>query len=364
MDTKGKPVKVGHWYKMNVLRDNLSDSQYEKAVKQFGVNTVGLLLQKKGDVFEYSDGTQPKLFDHPCTFEPVSLFRTLSVTQSYQGTEGTCFAHASSLMIFHNLYKLSLSEKEKRVYIENNCNLHLDTSRKEDYELLRSQCGEKGSTRILLFLYIYKVITGKFGCDGGSLDKGILYYLNIPFQPIFSREINRLLMPIHESVNRETFECSMIDIKKLTALPYKDFLADYFERYYAVVDLIEPSHSVALVGINKFGIVGKDSATSSPFVIPFHEFRSKGRFSIKEDKYKGMDYVYFLFKKSKVYPERIKENIICIDTYPELKVELGKENEKEMERKTRRVRQEARLEKIVSDALRKGGKQTRRIKYG
>jgi len=170
-------------------------------------------------------------------------------------------------------------------------------------------------------------------------------------------------MPILESVNRETFVCSMIDIKKLTALPYKDFLADYFERYYAVVDLIEPSHSVALVGINKFGIVGKDSATSSPFVIPFHEFRSKGRFSIKEDKYKGMDYVYFLFKKSKVTLERVKENIICVDTYPELKAELGKEKEKEIERKTRRIRQEARLEKLVSDAL-KGGKQTRRIKYG
>jgi hypothetical protein len=362
MDTKGNPLKVGSWYKMNVLRDGLSESHYEKQVKRFGVNTVGILL-KKGEVFEYSDGTQPKVFDHPCTFEPVSLFRTLSVTQSYQGTEGTCFAHASSLMIFHNLYKLTLTDKEKRIYIENNCNLHLDTTRKEDYPLLLSQCGEKGSTRILLFLYIYKVITGKFGCDGGALDKGILYYLNTSFQPLFSREINRILLPIHESVNRETFECSMIDIKKLTVLPYKDFLADYFERYYAVADIIEPSHSVTLVGINKFGIVGKDSATSSPFVIPFHEFRSKGRFSIKEDKYKGMDYLYFLYKKSKVYPERIKENTICIDTYTDLKADIEKETEKEMARKTRRVRQEARLEKIVSDAL-KGGKQTRRVKYG
>ncbi len=360
MDTKGKPLKVGSWYKMNVIRNN---SQYEKYVKQFGVNTVGLLL-KKGDVFEYSDGTHTKTFDQPCTFEPVSLFRTLSVTQSYQGDEGTCFAHASSLMIFHNLYKLSLSDKEKRVYIDNNCNLHLDTTRKEDYLLLKSQCGEKGSTRILLFLYIYKVITGKFGCDGGNSDKGILYYLHTPFQSIFSRDINRLLMTIHESVNPETFECSMIDIKKLTALPYKDFLFDYFERYYAVADIIEPSHSVTLVGINKFGIVGKDSATSSPFVIPFHEFRSKGRFSIKEDKYKGMDYLYFLYKKSKIYPERIKENVIFIDTYPELKEEIGKEKEKEIERKTKRIRQEARLEKLVSNALQKGGKKTRRVKYG
>jgi hypothetical protein len=45
-----------------------------------------------------------------------------------------------------------------------------------------------------------------------------------------------------------------------------------------------------------------------------------------------------------------------------LKAELGKEKEKDMERKTRRLRQEARLEKLVSDAL-KGGK-TRRIRYG
>jgi len=362
MDTKGVPLRVGFWYKMNVVRDKLTDKEYEKYVKQFGVDTVGLLLKKEGDVFEYTDGTTPKVFNHPCTFEPVSLFRSLSVTRSYQGQEGTCFAHSASLMIFHNLYKLSLTDKEKRVYIENNCNLHLDTTRPEDYSLLLSQCGEKGSTRILLFLYIYKVITRKFGCDGGNLDKVILYYLNTPFQPLFTKDINRLIMPLHESVNRETFECSMIDIKHLTALPYKDFLFDYFERYYAVVDLIEPSHSVALVGINKFGIVGKDSATSTPFVIPFHEFRPKGRFTIKDDKYKGMDYLYFLYKK-RVFPPIIKENVIHIDAYPELMTELKKEKEKELERKTRRVRQEARLEKLVSEALSKGGK-TRKVKYG
>ena len=345
MDTKGNPIKVGHWYKMD--------------------NTVGMIV-KTGNIIEYSDGNQVKRLDKPCTFEPVSLFRTLSTTYSYQGQEGTCFAHASSLMIFHNLYKISLSEKEKRVYIENNCNLHLDTTREGDYKLLQSQCGEKGATRILLFLYIYKVITGKFGCDGGNVDKGILYYLNTSFQPIFSREINRMILPIYESVNKSTFECSLIHIKDFTKLHYKDYLFDYFERYYGIADIIQPSHSVAIVGINKFGVLGKDSATSSAFVIPFHEFRSKGSFSINDDKYKGIDYLYFLYKKTKEYPlpfkEMLTKNVIHLDTYPEVKVEIDKEKEKEIERKTRRVRQEARLEKIVSEAL-KGGK-TRRVKYG
>jgi len=365
MDKNGKPIKLGTWYKMNVLRGNLTETQYEKQVKRFGVNTVGILIHKSGDLFEYSDGDSIKQFDQPCTFEPISLFRKLSLSYSYQGSEGTCFAHGASLMIFHNLYKLSLTEKEKRVYIENDCNLHLDTTREvEEYKLIRSQCGESGTTRILLFLYIYKVLTHKFGCDGGNIDKSILYYLNTSFQPIFSREVNRILMPIYESVHKESFECSMVDIKGLPPR-YKDYLSDYFERYYAVADIIQPSHSVALVGINKFGVLGKDSATSTAFIIPFHAFRSKGSFSIKDDNYKGIDYLYFLYKKSKVYPNPFKtmlnENSIHLDTYPELNADIEKEREKEKERKTRKVKQEARLEKIVSEALRKSKTRKRYI---
>jgi len=344
MDTNGKKIRIGSWYKMNV-----------------GVIVVGKIIKIHDDSVEYTDGNKTITIPYPSSFEPIEskLFRTLSYTYSYQGSEGSCFAHASSLMIFHNMYKISLTDKEKRIYIENNCNLHLDTTRDADYELLRTECGENGSARILFFLYIYKVITSQFGCSAGYIDKSILYYLHTPFQSIFSRDINRILKPIYDSVKKEAFSCSLIDIQDFTTLNYKDYLFDYFEDYYGVIDIIQPSHSVSLVGINKFGIVGKDSSTSSAFIIPFNQFHSKGTFTIKEDTYVGMDLICFLYKNKKYsepFKELLKKNKITIENYPELK-------KIEMERKTKRVKQEARLEKIVSEALRKGGKK-RTIKYG
>lgn len=369
MDTNGNPIKIGSWYKMNVIS--------KEDVKYFGVNVVGMILKKNGNVFEYSDGNETRVVDLPCTFEPISstLFRKLSLTYSNQGYEGTCFAHAATLMIFHNMYNLQLREEDKQAYLENNCNLHLDTTRDiEDYQVLRKQCGDSGSTRIVLFLYIYKVITNKFGCNGGMFETSILYYLNTSFQPIFNSEINLVLMPIYKSVNKESFDLSYLSMKKLP-YDYKDYLSYYFEDYYGGIYITNPPHAVAVVAINKFGIVGKNSSTSSAFVIPFHEFKVDGTFHIDSLVFKGIEYLYFLYKRTKIdrYPvpfkNKLTENKIFLEEHPSLKVELEKEYREEraraMERQTKKIAQEARLEKLVSESIGKkkkwfGGKKTRK----
>ena len=389
LDTTGKPIKIGSWYKMNVLHvPTYTEEQYEDEVKYFGENITGYITNttftKKGYVFEYSDGTQTKLYNRPCTFEPINsaLFRKLSLSYSSQGREGTCFAHAASLMIFHNLYGITLHQEDKQLYIENNCNLHLDTTRQmEDYQVLLTQCGKSGTARILLFLYIYRVITNKFGCDGGDYTESVLYYLNTPFHDIFNKEINLILMPIYKSVDKELYDFSFLDMNEYTP-NYNDYLSYYFEDYYGGITTIQPDHAITLVGINKVGILCKDSATVSAFIIPFHEFNVDGTFLINKTKFKGIEYIFFLYKKTSIekYPVSFKDNLkkyrILLDKDPELKAYIEKEYkvEREMaiERRKNRMRQEARLEKLVSESLKQkktmkrwfGGKRTRRVKYG
>ena len=204
--------------------------------------------------------------------------RTLSVSQSYQGPEGTCFAHAASLLIFHNIYQLPLTEEDKKLYLKNNCNLHLDTTTElEDFGRLRMRCGDGGAIRILLFTYIYKVITKQFGCDGNTIIS-ILYYLKTPFQKIFTSELNALLLPIFESAPKD-FSVSSIPMNEFKTYDYKSFLHEVLKKYYVGLRIkSEDSHAVAIVDINEDGVIGKDSAYGDIFFIPFEEFNSKSPF--------------------------------------------------------------------------------------
>lgn len=221
---------------------------------------------------------------------------SLSVTRSYQGKEGTCFAHAATVMIFHNMYKLPLTPEEEKLYLKNNCNLHLDTTKKlENYDILQHRCGKNGASRILLFLYIYKVITNKFGCYAGSGGKSVHYYLQTPFQSIFP-ELDHILLPLYKSVPKESFELTVATVSEFIKHDWISYFIEYFETYYAVLYLENPPHEVTLVGMNSDGILGKDSGFGSLFTIPYSEFRPYGRFVIDGTTFTELSRILFLKK--------------------------------------------------------------------
>jgi hypothetical protein len=300
----------------------------------------------------------------------------VSLSRSYQGAEGTCFAHTASLVIFHNLYGISLEEEDKQLYIENNCNLHLNTQKElEDYEFLRTNCGESGANRILLFLYIYRVLTNKFGCDGGTLPECFVYFLNTPFHNIFNRKINTILLPIYKSVDKELFDVSFLTIDDFSP-EYKDYLSIYFDDYYGGLSLKtmksgESGHAITMVSINQYGILCKDSANKSIYLIPFNEFKVNGILHTKSRIY-NLRTLYFLYKKT----DSEKYNTIfelkqlkspykySLLDFPKIKDDIDEEykveREKAVERRTKKINQELRLEKMISDSLKRGGKRTRR----
>jgi hypothetical protein len=128
----------------------------------------------------------------------------------------------------------SLPEEDKKLYLQNNCNLHLDTTTElEDFGRLRMRCGDGGAIRILLFMYIYKVITNRYGCDGNTIIS-ILYYLKTPFQEIFTPKLNALLLPIFNSAPKD-FSVSAIPMNEFKTYAYKSLLHEYLKKYYAYV---------------------------------------------------------------------------------------------------------------------------------
>ena len=282
-----------------VLSDNefcalIAKLYFDEIYVLFGDSPFGEALSK---LINYDDENSLREYQ-VIRFEEDAFPRTrsLSVSKSYQGAERTCFAHAASLLIFHNIYQLPLTEEDKKMYLKNNCNLHLDTTKElEDFKILTMRCGDAGAIRILLFMYIYKVITKRFECKGNTAIS-ILYYLKTPFQEIFTPKLNALLLPIFNSAPKD-FSVSVIHLDEFKTHNYKSFLHEYLKKYYAGLRIkSDVSHAVAIIEINEDGILGKDSANGEIFFIPFKDFHSKSVF--REKDYYSLEKLYFLYEQS------------------------------------------------------------------
>lgn len=232
------------------------------------------------------------------------MSRRPSNTFSFQHGRMDCFAHAATHIIFHNVYNLRLTEEDRQRYNENQCYLHLDTTKEiEDtsFEALTDQCGKTGSMRILAFLYIYKFITRRFGCDYGHADNSINYYLRTPLYPVFeSDELNARVMRVLSYKTKESFVCS--HIKMAIFMNYKKYLEEYFaNNYYCLLRLETPAHFVTITGMDGEGsLSGKDSWVGAKFTIPFNQFHPNGTVTIQSNTWKGISGIFFVYEKEHI----------------------------------------------------------------
>jgi hypothetical protein len=248
----------------------------------------------------------------PARREPViprQPSRTLSISQPVQGDQRTCFAHAASLMIYHNMYNELLERMtpgEMKNYQEKNCNQYLNTTTPfPPYEIIHKQCGDTGASRILLYIYIYRMLVKEFGCDGGRSLECMLYYLKTDYQPnMFDPSmdgliIDALLIPIYRSVDKSNFAVSEIDMDRFTKLPrYRFYLNEYFKYYYARIST--PDHAFVIGNISDAGIEGKDTMIGANFTIPFSQFHRKGKITLQDETFDGFLTISFLYDKSKL----------------------------------------------------------------
>ena len=84
--------------------------------------------------------------------------KSISITKSDQGNEGTCMAHACAHLVvknvFESLYPLKMTKKDKELYQQHSCNQYLITHQLMDIALM-PECSVHGYYKILLFLYVY-----------------------------------------------------------------------------------------------------------------------------------------------------------------------------------------------------------------
>ena len=275
---------------------------------------------------------------YPGCFEETDGSKT--PTQTTQGAQNTCFAHAAANIIIHNIYKLRITKPDIGTFIDKNCNKYLDTSQPIGaYADMVGECGESGAIRILLFHYIYRVITSRFGYNIGPLGYSILYYLREPFHPEVFPELNHIIHPVFESEDLDYYSLSAINIGEFDIREY----GPYFEEYYASIYVLEPKHFFTIVGITPT-IQGKDSSTGKSFTIRTGEFNSTGTVEIDSSRWRNISLIFFLFKTSKLtsYPTIVQENVLTGDLVPrdtrgaeEPPAQGGKKSRK---RKTRRKR--------------------------
>ena len=230
-----------------------------------------------------------------------SLLRTLSVSQSVQGAERTCFAHSAALIIFHNVYDVPLKDIE--LYAANNCNSYLNTTKPlPDYTEIQKRCGISGAERILLFRYIYQVIVKEYGCDGGHAILAMKYYLKNPFNPKIFPTLNETLMPLHAKGKYSNFAVSSIKMSDYSKT-YEPYLDEYLRLYYATISTEKPRHAIVITGRDIDGLLGKDSMYGVGFHIPFSELRPDGVVHLEKSEsqkktLEGIRHIAFLYDKT------------------------------------------------------------------
>ena len=250
------------------------------------------------------------------------LVRSISISVSSQKHQETCFAHSSAYLIVHNIYNIDLSEEDVQKYIEHNCNQYLDTTKDEPNLDDLNKCGETGKTRILLFLYIYLIITLKFGCNKGYVNHSIKYYLEGNYLPPFtSQRLNEEALSLVQHKDLNLYTETFLPIDKIN-VPYLKNIFD--DGLYISLLIVNPSHVVTLIGMTETEFIGKDSYEAAVFRFPITQMKSTGTIVVNSNfVLQGVLGLNFLYKKSANYPYYTREFAIADLQYasPELKAD-------------------------------------------
>ena len=135
----------------------------DKDVVMAAVSTVGKVvyfaserLQSDPDVTDAAIAQDPTSvhFIRPLPYKK-KLTRRFSRGYSNQGNASTCGYHAFSKVILNNVFGLLHPLHETSVYVDQQCNRYLNTTRFDLSELTPEKCSPDGYLKILLFLHLF-----------------------------------------------------------------------------------------------------------------------------------------------------------------------------------------------------------------
>ena len=241
----------------------------DKDVVMAAVSTVGKVvyfaserLQSDPDVTDAAIAQDPTSihFIRPLPYKK-KLTRRFSRVYSNQGDSSTCGYHAFSKVILNNVFGLLHPLRETSVYVEQQCNRYLNTTRYDLSELTPEKCSPDGYLKILLFLHVYSLYGLQKGMECGT-ESSI-------FPHLF--EMNMDLSYRHRLALKETLDYMSLK-KKALHLTLKYFI---FEPTFETIKLLTDAglyvmlyvyyspgkmgHALVVVGTDGDELLYKDS---------------------------------------------------------------------------------------------------------
>lgn len=257
--------------------------------------------------------------------------KSISITKSDQGEEGTCLAHACAHLIVKNvfdpLYPLKLTKKEEDIYKEHSCNDYLKTHNLIDIAMIHD-CSIHGYDKILLFLYVYFTAYENFILKGKKifLTPIIKYVLQLEYIPkIFDQTFH--LPRLYHLL--KTIKQRMIGIKYDTVtMTTKDpiLIRKILDRFYVAINITHDTlgHTSTIVGHTPNQFIIKNSWRENLDYVPYKDLDSAA-FLYSNAKWKLQDYVTVLpiYKNMELY-DGFREDFVTDLEIEERELELYK----------------------------------------
>jgi len=257
--------------------------------------------------------------------------KSISITKSDQGEEGTCLAHACAHLVVKNvfdpLYPLKLTKKEENIYKQHSCNDYLKTHKLLDIAMI-PDCSIRGYDKILLFLYVYFTAYENFILKGKKnyLTPIITFVLQLKYIPkIFDQTFH---LPRLEHLLK-TIKQKMIGIKYDTVtITTKDplLIRKILDRFYVAINLTHEGkgHTSTIVSHTPTQFIIKNSWREILDYVPYKELDSAA-FLYSNTKWKIQDYVTVLpiYKNMNLY-DGFREDFITDLEIEEREIELYK----------------------------------------
>ena len=193
------------------------------------------------------------------------LTRRFSASYSDQKGQHVCGYHAFSKVILKNVFELLHPLRETDVYVEQQCNRYLNTSKYDLSDLTTKKCSPDGYLKILLFLHLYSLYISKhrndiMECGTESSIFPHLFEISIPklsYQHRLALKETLDYMHLKKKALNLTFtyfrfEPSLEAIKRLTD-------AGLYVMLYAYYSPDKIGHALVVVGTDGNELLYKDS---------------------------------------------------------------------------------------------------------
>jgi len=244
----------------------------DKEVVMTAVSNVGNALYFASDKLKSDpDVTDAAIAQDPTSIHFVKplphkpqLTRRFSASYSDQKNQPVCGYHAFSKVILKNVFELLHPLRETDVYVEQQCNRYLNTSRYDLSDLTPEKCSPDGYLKILLFLHLYSLYRSK---HRGAMECGTETSI---FPHLFEISIPKLSYQ-HRLALKETLDYMSLK-KKVLHLTFQYFSfapnlkhiqlltdAGLYVMLYAYYSPDKMGHALVVVGTDGNELLYKDT---------------------------------------------------------------------------------------------------------